>query len=319
MSVLSSYERYICGIMGGSVLYDFADKGKAVNQHIAYFLNRTQKMFEWSGLPDTIPQRSLELYLQINGNCAFAEWDDKLYVFTGGMGGEPNPYYMPTTYVVANPALKMSKMYTIDDDCIVCPNDSLYIGLMPMLRKYATMLAEIELTTDIANVNSRIATLLSATDDRTKQAAEKYLADLREGKQGVIADKSLLENGIKAQPYAQTGYANMITNLIELQQYVKASLYNELGLNANYNMKRESLNSEESQLNNDALLPFVDDMLTQRQIAAEKVNAMFGTDISVKLSSAWEDNAEEIELEHEAMEKEGGEDREMVDGQENPE
>ncbi len=267
-------------------------------------------MFRWDGLPDSIPQRSVELYLQINGNCAFAEWEGKLYAFTGGMGGEPNPYYMPTTYVVSNPALKMSKMYNIDEDCIVCPNDSLYIGLMPMLRKYATMLTEVELTTDIANVNSRIATLLSASDDRTKQAAEKYLVDLRDGKQGVIADKSLLENGIKAQPYAQTGYANMITNLIELQQYIKASLYNELGLNANYNMKRESLNSAESQLNNDALLPLVDDMLRQRQIAADKINKMFGTNIKVGLASAWEDNAQEIELEHDTMKK-GANDNEL--------
>ena len=64
-------------------------------------------------------------------------------------------------------------------------------------------------------------------------------------------------------------------------------------------MKRESINAGESQLNNDALLPLVDDMLKVRQDAIEKVNAMYGTDIKITLASSWEDNQIEIEQEHE--------------------
>ena len=54
-------------------------------------------------------------------------------------------------------------------------------------------------------------------------------------------------------------------------------------------------------MNNDALLPLVDDMLKCRERAIEKVNEMFGTEISVSLASSWEDNAQEIELEHEQL------------------
>ena len=92
--------------------------------------------------------------------------------------------------------------------------------------------------------------------------------------------------------------------MIELEQYFKASWFNELGLNANYNMKRESINSGESQLNNDALLPLVDDMLKQRQVASMKINDMFGTDIYVEYNSSWEDNIEEIDAEIEEKENE---------------
>jgi len=84
-------------------------------------------------------------------------------------------------------------------------------------------------------------------------------------------------------------------------QYTKASWFNELGLNANYNMKRESINSDESQLNDDALLPLVDDMLNCRRLAAEKVNAMFGTSISVDFASSWQDNQQEIDAEQAAI------------------
>lgn len=51
-------------------------------------------------------------------------------------------------------------------------------------------------------------------------------------------------------------------------------------------MKRESLNSEESQMNFDALLPFVDDMLDERERAVELINEYFGTNISVHLHGA---------------------------------
>lgn len=52
---------------------------------------------------------------------------------------------------------------------------------------------------------------------------------------------------------APTTNSVYITQLIELIQYYKASMYNELGLNANYNMKRERLNLGEVSMNVDVL------------------------------------------------------------------
>lgn len=293
------FNRFVNSILPGVVSFDFGDKPKVVNQHINYMLNRTQSMFKWKGLPDSIPQRILELYLQINGNVCFYRYSDgNLYVFTGGLGGEPDVYYRPTLYTVANPALGFSKSLRIDDECVIMPNDSLYMGLLPLFSRYASMMTETELSMTLALVNTRITSIISASDDRTKVSAEKYLADLRKGKQGIIGENAILE-GIRVQPYAGSGSTNYLTNLIEFMQYTKASWFNELGLNANYNMKRESINSDESQLNDDALLPLVDDMLRSRRVAIEKVNAMFGTDISVDYASSWEDNQHEIDAEQE--------------------
>lgn len=288
------FDKYLMGMLFGCPEFDFANKSKNINQHITYMLNRTRSMFEWNGLPDSIPARVLELYLQTNGNVCFYEYNGTLYVFTGGLGGFQNVYYMPTIYTVANPALNLSKSLKIDDECVVMSNDSMYLGLLPMFSRYATAMTEAELSINLATINSRIINLISAPDDRTKASADKYLRDVVSGKMGVILENSFLE-GIKAQPYGNTGNSNTITNLIELEQYLKASWYNELGLNANYNMKRESINAGESQLNHDALLPLVDDMLQSRKVGAEKVNAMYGTNITVSLASAWELNAVEAE------------------------
>ena len=288
-------------------LYNFSDKGKCIDNHVAYMLARTQSMFTYSGLPDTLNPRIIELYLQVNGNLCITEINDEiirnsghaelnpgLYAFTGGMGGEYDVYYMPTIYTVANPYLNFSKNLKINEDCIVIPSDSMYYGLLPMFQKYATALTENELSMNIATIVLRLQALISASDDNTKKSAEKYLNDIVAGKLGVIAENQFMDNCLKVTPYATTGAHTTIQNIIELEQYLRATWYNDLGLNANYNMKRESINSNESQLNNDALLPLVDNMLKCRKDGFDKVNKKYGTNITVTLNSSWESNAESI-------------------------
>ena len=101
-----------------------------------------------------------------------------------------------------------------------------------------------------------------------------------------------------------TKMGNDLKDVIETYQYLKGSWYNELGLNANYNMKRESINESESDMNEDALLPLIDDMLKSREIAVEQINKMFGTDIKVELSSSWKKIRDEIEIREEIQKSE---------------
>lgn len=277
-------------------LYDFDSKEECVRNYVLYMFDRTQRMFEYKGLPDTIPQRMLEFLLQFNGFACFAKAKGELYAFYGGLGGEPDVYYRPTKCVVSNPALKLSETYEIDKDCVIVRNDSLLQGLIPLFSRYATAMVENDISFRMASINTRIEFLLSAPDDATKKAAEKFLEDVAAGKLGVIASNEFLD-GIKAQEVGRT--MRTFTDLIEYQQYLKASWFNEIGLNANYNMKREKLSTTESQMNNDALLPLVDDMLQQRKECIEQVNAMFGTNITVDFASTWEQLLAEFEAETE--------------------
>ena len=260
-------------------------KLKLGEQHVFYMLNRTQVMFDYENLPETIPARNLEILLQLNGNVFFTEVEGKYYVFTGGLGGEPDVYYEPTIYTVANPALNFSKNLKIDEDGVLIRSDSYGVGLLPMFQKYAALLAENEITMRIADINNRIPFLLSAADDRTKASAEKFLKDVADGKLGFISDNAFLESLKSISTTVQNSIS--LTDLIEFEQYLRAGWFNDLGINDNYNMKRESISPDEAQLNDDALLPFVDDMLECRRIGLEKVNNMYGLDIKVNLASSW--------------------------------
>lgn len=268
--------------------FDFQRKKQALQLKVNHMLNRLSSMFKWEGLPDSIPQRMLELYLMSSGACAVTKVGEELYAFTGGLGGEPDEYYRPTIFTVANPYLKFNEMLRIDEECALVLNDTCHAGLLGLLEQYGTAMVENELSMRVATINSRVMSIITAEDDNAKASADKFLEDIESGKLSAIGAQKFFE-GVQTQPYAVRG-ATALTDLIEYEQYLKASLFNELGLNANYNMKRESLNSAESQLNNDALTPLIDDMLNCRKRGADKINELYGTEITVEFSSAWKDN-----------------------------
>lgn len=277
--------------------FDFAycsDKTKVFENYCNYTFVRTQSMFTYEGLPDTIPVQWLESYLQRNGSCCIAEHEGKLYALLGNAGGELDEYYQPTIYTVANPALNLSKNFKIGEDCVYCKNDYDAIGLVPLVSRYCGLMTENLLTVRISDINMRMMNLLSAPDDNTLQSTKQYLKDLENGKLGVVGETPFFE-GLKLQSKG-VGNGDYMIQFIELQQYLKGSMYNELGINANFNMKREALSGQEVALNDDALMPLIDDMLKQRRAMCDELNEMFGLNVSVDYGSTWHSNVIEKQL-----------------------
>ena len=287
--------------------YDFdkgIDKPLALRAYICYFLDRLQSMFKWSGLPDTIPQKWLESYLLVDGQCAVINTDKGIFATNGGMGAYPDEYYIPTKYIVTNPYLPKNasagKEYTIsgtEQNAVLVRNDTYTVGLMPLLLKYCTQMVENDITMSIADIWARASAAFSAADDQTKESAELWLKRLRKGELGVIGEAPFLagnqNESLRTNPIGTV--AGTLTDLIEYHQYLKAGLYNDIGLNSNYNMKREAIMSNETKLNDDALHPLIDTMLACRKEAAEEINRLFGTEIRVEFNSAWADNEKENE------------------------
>lgn len=282
---------------GNLIPFDFAycsDKTKVFENYCRYTFTRTQSMFVYEGLPDTIPVQWLESYLQRNGSCCIAEHEGKLYALLGYAGGELDNYYQPTIYTVANPALNLSKTFKIGEDCVYCKNDYDTIGLTPLVSRYCGLMTENLLTVRISDINMRMMSLLSAPDDNTLQSTKQYLKDLEDGKLGVVGETPFFE-GLKLQSKG-VGNGDYMIQFIELQQYLKGSMYNELGINANFNMKREALSGQEVSLNDDALMPLIDDMLKQRRAMCDDLNAMFELNVSVDYGSTWHSNIIEKQL-----------------------
>lgn len=267
-------------------VYNYLDKAVNARNNVAYMLNRSNVMFKYHNLPDTIPASELEKMIQANGFAVIGKINGELYALNAGLGGEPDVYNNPTEAIVSVPAFNYNATWKIGKDCEVITNDTMHIGLIPLFAKYCTLMNENEISIMLSVINQRISFLLSANDDNTIASAKQLLKDIEAGKQGVVSDSKVFDS-FKAQALTKNAGTG-ITDLIELEQYLKASMFNEIGLNANYNMKRERLSESEVEMNGDNLYPLVDDMASNRKSGVERVNNLFGTDIQVEFNSSWD-------------------------------
>ena len=261
------------------------NKDSALFTFMQRVLCMTSKMFEYTGTPETMPPVELEKILQTSGNVGIAKVNGDLYALQGSRGGECDAYYWGKDFVVANPWLKLDKTFKIGDDIVVINNTPFADSILPIIGKYGVLYTDAVITLNMTTILTRITMLISASDDKTKQSAESFLQKILDGDFSVIGENAFFKGVNMQTPPSQSN--QQMTQLIETLQYYKASMFNDLGLNANYNMKRERLNTQEVSMNIDALMPYVDAMLTERVEGVKRVNEMFGTDITVTLGSSW--------------------------------
>ena len=276
------------------------DKGKSAKSYFKYLLSRTQMMFKYTNLPETIDPILLERMLQVNGvacitNVSIDSVQPSLYAFSGSYGGELDAYYRPTKFVVANPHLKkegFSKEVIINGTephtGVLMYNDSEWQGLTPLIARYASLMTENVLTVRVADIMLRKMDTIVACTDKTKKSAELFLKKLENGELAALSDSAFQES---IKPLPSSNYnGSYVIQFIELQQYLKGSFYNELGLRANYNMKREAIGEGESTLDADSVLPLCENMLSSRRKCISELNDLYGLDVSVDYNSAWLEN-----------------------------
>lgn len=278
--------------MATKKLYDHRSKEVNINRDVGYMLSKTISMFEYSGLPETIPARELEKMLQRSGYVFITEHEGKLYALHGGCGGELDAYYNPTKIIVNNPWLKLNKEYSIADDGVFMRSDSMEMGLGQLYAKYCTMLVENDINMVMYGYNSRMQKMMSASDDKTRASAEVFMRKLIDGDLSVIAENALFD-GLKIHS-EKSGSSDQVRALIEYHQYIKASMLNEVGLASNFNMKRERFVAGEVEMQQDTAFPLVYDMMSCRQEAVKKINEKFGLSIEVGFGSVWAVNVKEF-------------------------
>lgn len=270
----------------------------SVAENLQYYFNslltKTMQMFEWEGFPDTVNIDYLNILLLTEGTaCIIRDNNNELRCFMGNAGGKSDIYYRPTIYTIANPIF--SKTATIGKECAVCCNSSVDYwgnsgGLYQLLITTAQMLADNATSLNIIQKNARLSPIITADTPTVKQSVDIVLNDMYLGKPYHCVDTSLIDE-VKVNYLVNSNTGNdSITKLIELQQYIIANFYHAIGINSNYNLKRERLISDEIEINNDCLQVNISNMLKCRQDFCEEVNRLFNLNCSVKLGKEWDVN-----------------------------
>lgn len=281
-------------------MYDYQNKQTNILMMNTNMLNKSLGMFEYEGLPDSIPSIEIEKRLQNNGYAFIYEYNGELYVFDGSFSGEVDMYGQPTEININNLYLKLNKTVPLKDG-VLLRNDDYMTGLIPIYEKYNSIMNENEITMMMNNFSNRMQQFMSVGDDKTKASAEKFVKDIIKGELGVIAESQVFD-GLKNHTQNTNGVSSL--DLIEFQQYMKASLYNEIGIDLNFNMKRERLTSGEVSQNSDILFPLTNSMHRNRVTGLAEVNKKYGLDITVHYGSIW--------VEREIKDIEGNEEDEYI-------
>ena len=255
-------------------------------------VTRYSQIFKLTGGTSTIPNWRLKQLLLIAGFGAFAPYNGKLYFLLGNLGETPRPDYIPSKFIFANPYIPWDGRLTIDDECVLAKNDTGFMGILPILKRHTHLQTHVELSFFITTVMSRLTAFGVAGRDQEAEAIDRVLEDIEKGKIRALTDQNIL-NQIHTQPYA--GDARFITSLIEMMQYSKASEATDLGLQANWNAKRESLTASETLLNENVIHSFVDNMWDCWSEWVAQVNEKYGEyldngEYKLEWGSSWEQN-----------------------------
>lgn len=249
------------------------------------------QIFVFDGLPETVDETFLKYCIFLNGKIVFFRLDNgKLVALNGNYSDEPSLYYIPKMMLVTNPTLKKSYQMKIDEECIVvcCSETDVYNqyqfgGLYTLISRTATMLADGDLSINVAQKNKRLVNVLAAEDQKTKDAIDVVVRKQYAGEPYVVVMKSLIDN-IESVPITEKTIGNDIIQLIQSHQYILAHFYESLGLQTHDNMKKERLITAEVNDNDGVAKLNIDNILNTIQAGLDKVNAKYGTNITVRLN-----------------------------------
>lgn len=275
-------------------LYDLRDKEKSLFDFYEQTLNKSLRMFTYTGLP--VPEIEFEKQLQENGYTVIFKYQDKLYCNSGSLSGqEKSPYNQPTEAIITIPALNLSKTFNLDTEAVLIKNDFLQVGLKPLILSKGTQIIENRLTMYLKNVLSRAPFTITANSDKSILSAQTFINKLTNGDLAVIAEDSFLKD-VNVDSLTQTGQANM-QDLISYQTYLYGQLYSELGLPGLTHEKQERMLTSEIESQQATIRPLVDNMLECRKRGIEKMNKLFNGNTQVELDSVWNNIKEKQESE----------------------
>lgn len=277
-------------------------------------LAQLHAMFRVDGLPDTIPE-----YIFLRNTFTGGQWITELngnfisFPIGGENASELAPgydfNYLPTYITAVNPWLNSdgsipkyseggkpsgySKISPLTDGVLIKPNSTFL-----KLRDIAAMFADLEATSlqtvKTSLYNSRMSINWLAKSDEDAAAVAEYLDAVQRGDLAVIYTKEWQDH-VELALGANAGSATLLKSQIEALQYIRAYKYQTIGVQSNHSMKREAINESEAGMNENSLLPLVDDIYNNLRRGLDECNRRWNWGAAITYASAWEETQERTE------------------------
>lgn len=245
-------------------------------------------LFEWTGLPDSIDERFLEIKMLDEGKVVFFEDKTKGFLALPVMYGQNvNVYEEPTVYRAVTTGYNKDLS---PDNAVIIWNNLSRTSFLPTIRNYAYRLYQVERTMDV-NINAQKTPVLVLADESQRLTLENTYKQYEGNMPVIFGNKSGFE--LDSFQVLKTD-APFVTD--KLMTY-KHSLWNEamtfLGIGNAKQDKKERLVSDEVKAHDEQIFSSREVMLIARRQACEKINQMFGLNITVDFKLNKEEEKEE--------------------------
>ena len=264
--------------------------------YIHYFrqlLKDALQIFDIKNLPETFNRRFFKLVLLLKGRIAiFREKSGTLRALNMSTASRPDIYYVPEKVLIVNPTFKgVSYNLKLGEECAViyCTSMDQYTygleqgGLYSLLSITSTLLADNTISINTAQKNLRLHKLLGADDDNTKLSIEAAFDRMYYGRPFQVVQKSLLDQ-LADVPMQENGSQQIIAQLLQANQYIKAQFYEQIGFITHDQIKKERLISSELTEGAEMAVFNIQDMIENIKAGLKEANNLFGLNMELVIN-----------------------------------
>lgn len=248
--------------------------------YIQYFnrlVELSVSMFEWKGLPKTVDPRYLELHLFQNGSVVYFR-DEVMgdLCLDCIANGQFDVYGNP----ISRRAYSSYNQYqkTLDEsDSVIIWNNYLRQSSVLDVKMFAKRLYNLDRIIDV-NANAQKTPVLVQGTEKQRLTLVNLYKEFNGNAPFIFGDKNLDLNSLRA---ISTNAPYVADKLYQLKTQIWNEALTYLGISNLNIQKKERMITDEVQRNQGGTIASRYSRLEARRKAVEKINAMFGTDISV--------------------------------------
>lgn len=248
-------------------------------------------VWEWTGLPEWIPERHLEGLLFRRGFAGFFKDPTMSHMcLEADPTGHVNVIGDPLRYRVHG----FNYQREVDaDNIVIIRNNKLAIPTEPFILHYVNKITEAERTMDV-NMKACKTPVIFACDDKDVLTFKRIFQQVDGNVPAIFADKGL---NLDAITTFQTGVKFLGNEVMDYKRSVESDLLTFIGQNNTPVDKKERLITDEAEANDQLIDSFAELQLQARQEACEEINKLFGLQVSVKRRQPVEKPVETVENE----------------------
>ena len=262
-----------------------------LNYYIDTLFRKAMSIYKFDGMPETWDYDYFVSVLLSEGHICITDTALGVLPLRCGLAGL-DVFQHPNTCIIANPILG-SLERSIGDDCALVKIQYNYGSIMPIIIRFASMLAQCDSSISVNLMNSKVAFIGLCSSKQVSESMKRMYDEISEGKPAVfvkgdqINGDNILYNHVKE---------NFIAGDVQiLKRKIMAEFLTEIGVNNANTDKKERLTDNEVEANDSEIQLNAGYWVDNIREGLEVANKLYGLNLTVELKNTFNTEVNEYD------------------------